>query len=168
MTGGRHSEHRITGLAAELVQDIIHRKVEERQREEESVRLDAVRQRQRPWLWWTFGLLPILLVVVLWSLVRQTERPRVFTSEELDASVRLNIYLTVKSIQAYRDSTRRWPESLGDIGMGDSRLVYERSGNGFIVSDTTGVLPLTYYAGDDLTVFASALHELQVRQRFGL
>jgi hypothetical protein len=154
-------------LAAELVQDIINRKVEEQHRDEEVERVEALRKRQRPWLWWMFGLVPMFLIVGAWTLVRAAERPRVFSPEELDASVRLNIFLTVKSIQAFRDSARHYPASLADIGMEGSRLLYVRTGNTFTVSDTTGGVPLVYYAGDDLTVFGSALHELEVRQRMG-
>ena len=169
MTGPR-GEHRLSrsDLASALVQDIINRKVEERQREVETEQQEAVRRRQRPWLWWLFGLLPLFLVVGAWSLVRAAERPRVFTPEELDASVRLTMFFTVKSIEAYRDSARRLPASLADVGMGDSKLVYQRTGNrSFTVTDTVGGVPLIYYSGDDLTVFSSALHELEVRQRLG-
>lgn len=155
-------------LASELVQDIINRKVEDRQREVETERREETKRRQRPWLWWIFGLVPIFLVVGAWSLVRAAERPRVFTPEELDASVRLTIFFTVKSIEAYRDSARHLPATLADVGMGDSRLVYQRTGNRtFTVTDTVGGVPLIYYSGDDLTVFSSAMHELRVRQRMG-
>jgi hypothetical protein len=169
MTGWRPDLHRLSrpDLAAELVQDILTRKVEERQREAVAEQLETLRRRQRPWLYWIFGLLPILGVLVIWNLVRRAEAPPVFRAEELDASVRLKIFLTAKAIYAYRDSTRRFPASLAELGMRDIGLVYERTATSFTITDTSAVLPLTYYSGDDLTIFSSAYQQLSAPRRSG-
>lgn len=169
MTGRRPDLHRLSrpDLAAELVQDIITRRAEERKREAVAEQLETLRRKQRPWLWWIFGLLPVLGILGIWNLVRRAEVPTVFAVEELDASVRLKIFLAAKAVQAYRDSTHRLPASLADVRMADIGLVYERAANSYTISDTSGVLPLTYYSGDDLYIFSSAYRELAHRRRTG-
>lgn len=169
MTGWRPDLHRLSrpDLAAELVQDIITRKVEERQREAVAEQLETLRRRQRPWLFWIFGLLPVMGVLVIWNLVRRAETPKVFVADELDASVRLKIFLTAKAVQAYRDSTRRLPAGLADLGMEGIGLVYEHQGTTYTITDTSGILPLTYYSGDDLTIFSAAYGQLSTPRRSG-
>jgi len=159
-------KHRLSrpDMAAQLVADIIQQKVTEIKQERAEVQETVKRKKRRSVFWYFAGLLPLLTGLTIWNLSRRGELPEVFTPEELDASVRVKIFLAAQAVQAYRDSLGRWPTSLAVVGMGDEGLVYERTDAIFTVRDTTGGVPLIYHAGESLAPFANA-YAVMARRR---
>lgn len=105
-------------------------------------------------------LLGVFLILGAWNVTRAGERRQVFTPSELDAGVRLKIYLTVQALQAFRDSAGRWPASLDEVGFASEGLAYRRLDTTFQIVATSGDTPFTYRSGDDLAPFRDAAREL--------
>ena len=147
-------------LAAELVRDILTRKVEEREREESEERERVLRKKTRSFAMVFLVLAPLFLIVTAITLGSRDAKPRVFTPSEEDAGVRLKIYLAAQAVRAYRDSARRLPASLADVGFDHEGLVYRRVDHTFEISDTNSVIPFTYRGGEDAEFFRSAAKEL--------
>jgi len=167
MTTPRPPEkHRLSrpDMAAQLVADIIQQKVTEIKQERAEAQQTVQRKKRRSVFWYFAGLLPLLVGLTVWNLSRRGDVPQVFTPEELDASVRVRMFLAAQAVQAYRDSLGRWPSSLAVVGMGDAGLVYERMDSIFTVTDTTGGVPLIYHAGESLAPFANAYAVLARRR----
>ena len=167
MTAPRSPEkHRLSrpDMAAQLVADIIQQKVAAVKQERAEQQQLVQRKKRHSALWYFAGLLPLLLGLTIWNLSRRGEVPEVFTPEELDASVRVRIFLAAQAVQAYRDSLGRWPASLAAVGMGDGGLVYQRTDSIFTVTDTSGGVPLVYHAGESLAPFANAYAVLARRR----
>lgn len=148
-------------VAAQLVADIIHHKVEEKKRGEEAKRIGLKRRRRRNRAWYFLGALPLLLTLTVWNVVRHARKPEVFNAAERESIIRLQMYIAAEGVEAYRDSTGRWPADLRAVGMEDAGLVYEAQGNSFAVTDTSMRVPLTYRRGDPLAPFAAGYAELK-------
>jgi hypothetical protein len=147
--------------AAQLVADIIHRKVDEARRTQEAAQQAVVRRRQRSRAWYFLFALPLLIGLTTWNLVRATRRPAVFSPSERESAVRFQMYLAAQALQAYHDSTGRWPADLRAIGMEDAHFVYERRDGDFTITDTTSTVPLVFRHGDPLAPYAAGYVELK-------
>jgi hypothetical protein len=134
-------------------------KVEERERERGKAQDQGTRQqRMRRIL--VFGLLPAFLVLLGWNLTRGGEPPQVFTPAELDAGSRFKIFLAAQALEAYRDSTGTWPESLEIVGFANEGLTYEVEDTTYIIQTTVAGAPVVYRSGDNLDFFRDASQEL--------
>lgn len=148
-------------IAAQLIADIIHRKVEAVQEQQAAVVAAATQRRRRGRAWYFLVALPLLIGLSAWNLVRATSTPEVFSVEERESAVRFRMYLAAQAVEAYRDSLRRWPADLGAVGFADAGFVYQAGERDFEISDTSASVPLTYRRGDPLRPFAGAYHELK-------
>lgn len=148
-------------IAAQLVADIIHAKVEAKKQAEAAVREAVSRRRRRSRGWYFLFALPLLVGLTVWNLTRGARPPQVFSAEEREAAVRFRIYLAAQAVEAYRDSVGRWPPSLAAVGFGDAGFVYQARVRDYEISDTSSSVPLTYRRGDMVAPFAGAYRELQ-------
>jgi hypothetical protein len=155
--------HRLSrpDVAAQLIADIINRKVDEKKRGEEALRVDRARRKRRHRGWYFVGALPLLLGLTAWNVLRAANQPPVFNADERESVIRLQMYIAAQGIEAYRDSTGRWPRDLRAVGMDDAGLVYEVRDGSFAISDTSTTVPLTYRRGDPLAPFAAGYAELK-------
>jgi hypothetical protein len=162
------ARHRLSHpeVAAQLVSDILHHRVEEVKRTQRAAREAVTRRGRRRRLWW-LGTVPLLLGLTSWNFARAARAPEVFTADERESSLRFQIYLASQGVEAYRQYTGRWPADLRAVGMGDEGFVYEIRDSIYSISDTSAAVPLTYRRGDGLAPFAAAFTELQ-RGRSGL
>jgi hypothetical protein len=147
-------------LAAELVRDILTQKVESRQRERFEEQERVLRKKTRSLAMVFLVLTPLFLIITAVHLGGRGAEARVFTRAEEDAGVRLKIYLAAQAVRAYRDSTRRWPITLGEVGFEQEGLRYRRIDNTFEISDTNSVIPFTYRGDEDPDFFRSAYKDL--------
>ena len=108
--------------ASELVQDILKQEVEKRGGRHRPT-LEGRRRRPAITLYVLFG---VCLTLAAWNVMRSGPQPQVFTSSELDAGVRLKIYLAVQALQAHRDTAGTWPASLDVIGFASEGLTAAR------------------------------------------
>jgi len=159
----RRDRHRLSrpDVAAQLVADIIHHKVEEAKQTQEAARQDRARRTRRNRAWYFLGALPLLLGLTIWNVVRISRVPDVFTPAERESVIRFEMYLVAQGIEAYRDSTGRWPSDLRAVGMADTGLLYELQDSVFAISDTSSSVPLVYRRGDPLAPFAAGFEELK-------
>jgi hypothetical protein len=84
----------------------------------------------------------------------------VFTPAELDAGSRFKIFLAAQALEAYRDSTGTWPESLEIVGFANEGLTYEVEDTTYIIQTTVAGAPVVYRSGDNLDFFRDASQEL--------
>jgi hypothetical protein len=148
-------------VAAQLVADIIHQRVETAKRQRAAVVVAAQRRQRRGRLWYFLFALPLLIGLTAWNVARSARAPAVFTADERESAVRLRMYLAAQAVEAYRDSLGRWPVNLAAVGFADVGFVYEAGGGVFEISDTSASVPLTYRRGDALAPFADALQDLR-------
>ena len=156
-------QHRLSrpDIAAQLVADIINSKVEDRKRGEEAQRADRVRRKRRNKAWYFLGALPLLLGLTAWNVVRASSQPPVFNAAERESVIRLQMYIAAQGVEAYHDSTGRWPADLRAVGMGDAGLVYELHEGSYAITDTSMSVPLTFRRGDPMAPFAAGYAELK-------
>lgn len=150
-------------MAAQLVADIIHAKVDAQQQAEAAEVAAVTARKRRGRAWYFLFALPLLLGLTIWNLARASHPPEVFSAAERESAVRLRMYLASQAIEAYRQSYGRWPTSLADIGFGESGFVYEPGQRDYEIADTSAPVPLTYRRGDMVAPFADAYQELQRR-----
>lgn len=155
--------HRLSrpDMAAQLVADIIHRKVDEAKRSQDHARQEVTRRRRRNRAWYFLGAVPLLVSLTIWNVVRITHRPEVFTAAERESAVRFQMYLAAQAVQAFRDSAGHWPADLRAVGMDDAGFVYERRDADFSITDTTSRVPLVFRPGDPLAPYAAGYQELK-------
>ena len=147
-------------MAAQLVADIIHQKVEAKQRAEDAIRMAVVRKRRRGRGWYFLVALPLFVGLTAWNVARGANPPAVYTAAEVESGVRFRMYLAVQAVEAYRDSLGRWPATLAAVGFGDAGFTYSASGRSYEITDTSSAVPLEYRRGDMLEPFADAYNEL--------
>jgi hypothetical protein len=71
------------------------------------------------------------------------------------------MFLTAQALQAYHDSTGRWPADLRAVGMEDAHFIYERRDGDYTITDTTAAVPLVFRYGDPLAPYAVGYLELK-------
>lgn len=147
-------------VAAQLVADILHQRVETARRQQAAAAAAIAGRRRRGRLWYFLFALPLLVGLTVWNLARAAQPPAVFTAAERESTVRLRLYLAVQAVERYADSVRRWPADLAVVGFGDAGFVYQAGAGSYEISDTTASIPLTYRRGDPLSPFADAFAEL--------
>jgi hypothetical protein len=147
-------------MAALLVADILHQKAEAKRRAVETARQTVVRRRRRGRAWYFLVALPLFVGLTAWNLARAAHPPAVYTAAERESGVRFRMYLAVQAVEAYRNSTGRWPATLAAVGFGDVGFTYETSARGYEIGDTSSAVPLTYRRGDMIEPFANAYNEL--------
>ena len=143
-------------MAAQLVADIIKQKVEEVKHDKFERQQAVLKKKRRSKLWYSLGLLPVLLGLTIWNLTRSSHPPVVFTPEEVEAGIRFKIFLAAQGVEAYRDSVGTWPRNLAAVGMADEGLVYRLVDTSYTVADTSGGVPLVYHGGESLALFSDA------------
>ena len=163
------ARHRLSrpDMAAQLVSDIIHQKVAAVQQDRADEQKAVQRKKRRSKLWYFAVLLPTLLGLSVWNVVRSGAVPVVLTPEEIDASIRFRIFLAAQAVEAYRDSAGRWPRDLAAVGLEAEGLVYTLVERTYTVADTSHGVPLTYRGGESLAPFADAYAQLRRRQTGG-
>ncbi len=143
-------------LAAQIVADIIRQKAEAA---EEIKRAAAQPRRRSPIL-----LLPVLVAVFLgssaWNLLRTRTEPESFTPEQLEASLRFQMYLAAQALEAYRDSAGEYPATLAAIGMDDAGLAYVPAESIYAIVGTVGSVHLTYRKGENLALLTVGVGQL--------
>jgi hypothetical protein len=148
-------------VAAQLVADIIHQRVEAARRQQAALAAAVAGRRRRGRAWYFLGALPLCIGLTAWNLARAARTPDVFTVSEHESVVRLRMYLAVQAIEHHRDSAGHVPADLAAVGFGDAGFVYHPNGGRFAITDTTASVPLTYHYGDPLEPFAGATEELR-------
>lgn len=148
-------------VAAQLVADIIHHRVEVAKQQQQEAAAAVQHRRRRGRLWYFLVALPLLIGLTAWNVARGARRPAAFSAAERESGVRFRMYLAVQAVEAYRDSLGRWPADLAAVGFGDAGLVYEARDRDYEINDTSGSVPLSYRRGDPLQPFAGAYRELQ-------
>ena len=147
-------------MAAQLVADIIHQKVEAQERADEAVRMAVVRKRRRGRGWYFLVALPMFVGLTAWNFARAAHPPAVYTASERESGVRFRMFLAAQAVEAYRDSLGRWPATLAAVGFGDAGFTYSASARSYEITDTSSAVPLEYRRGDMLEPFADAYNEL--------
>jgi hypothetical protein len=130
-------------LVSQLLAEILRQKAAEDLR-----RAPPPRRRSGGLLLSVLGAL--FLGLSAWSLVRGDPNPEPFTPEQQDASLRLQVYLAVQALEAYRDSAGVYPPTLAAVDAEDAALVYLPSDSSYTIVAAAGPVHLTYHQGDDL------------------
>ncbi|HEX9692419.1 MAG TPA: hypothetical protein VGA22_10005 [Gemmatimonadales bacterium] len=104
-----------------------------------------------------FILLPILIALVSWNVVRTMNPSEPFDSEDLSDGARMAVYLAADAVIAYRDSTGTLPRGLSVVGLGDLPVTYEVEASGFTVSTSVSGRVVSYRSGQDLRAFVGDL-----------
>jgi hypothetical protein len=156
-------KHRLSrpDMAAQLVADIIQQKVAEIKQDKAEVQRIVRQKRRRSKLWYFLVLLPALIGLSIWNIVRSGRPPEVLSAEEIDASIRFRIFLAAQAVEAYQDSAGRWPRDLAAVGMGGDKLVYRLLDTSYTITDTSGTgVRLVYHGGESLAPFGDAYAQL--------
>src|SRR5688572_19432386 len=92
----------------------------------------------------------LFLGLSAWNLVRGDRNAQPFTPEQQDASLRLQVYLAVQALEAYRDSAGLYPPTLAAVDADQAGLIYLPSDSSYTIVAAAGRVHLTYHEGDDL------------------
>lgn len=107
-------------------------------------------------------LLPVAIGLTTWNVLQSLEETEVFSEEQEIASAQVTIYLTVSSIETYRDSIGSLPKGLYIIDADDEGLTYLPGATTYALSANVAEQQIRFEAGDDLTEYERAFDVLTV------
>jgi hypothetical protein len=144
-------------LAAGLVADIM----KQRGDAAKALKAEAAKPKRKKSVVYVTALLPLVLGLTLWNIMRSGAVPEVFSPRERAASIRFQIYLVQQSIEKYRDSLRVLPRSLAEIGLDGEGVTYVLSDTSYDLIGRADSLTITYHHGDALAPYSGAVAVLQ-------
>ncbi len=144
-------------LAAGLVADIMKQCVDAAK----ALKADAAKPRRKKGVTYVFALLPLVLGLTVWNVMRAGTAPEVFSPRERAASIRFQIFLVQQAIEAYRDSAKVFPRSLSQIGLDGEGVTYVPSDTAYDLIGRSDSLTVTYHRGDPIAPYAGAAAQLQ-------
>lgn len=146
-------------LAAELVADIMQGKAKQAQEARLAKAAPPPRRRGRLLI----PLIPLLVGLTIWNVLRMQATPTVFTPAQQEASLRIKIFLAAGAVEHFHDSTGVFPPSLAAVRMADPTLLYMPGATTYSLVGTYGATSLSYRHGDPLAPFAAGFTTVRAR-----
>jgi len=158
------SEQRFTrpDVAADLVKDIIKQKVEDVKQARAAAVAAKKRRNRLPLL---LGLLPLLIGLTLWNVLRAGHQPVVISPADRVASLKFKIYIAAEAIEAYRTTHGVIPANLKQVGADMQGLTYVPGDTTWSIVGRVDSTSITYRHGQPLGAFSSAYQPMQRRRR---
>ena len=96
-------------------------------------------------------LIAVLLAQILWGLGPK-EREGSYTRTEETADLRLRMFLTASTINAYHDSAGQWPPSLGHIYAEEDGITYYPDELGYTLVGVSEGTTIEYPSTEDINM----------------
>lgn len=96
-------------------------------------------------------LITVLVALTLWNL-RPTDPEGSYTSVEEVADLRLRMFLTASTVNAYHDSAGRFPPSLDVMEANEDGITYYPDEVGYILVGVSGETTIEYLSADDINI----------------
>ena len=118
-------------------------------------------KKKRSWIPVLVVLLPVLVGLTAWNVMRMTGDTEVFSPSLEEASAKFTIYLIAQAVEEYRDSTSVLPDNLEMIEMDEENVIYVPLGSTYTLTASVGNTQLVFQQGEDLAWFGEAFRELE-------
>lgn len=124
--------------------DAVSEAVEDLTEMENAVAEVNARQRRGRAATYTFMALPVLAVVVAWNVWSFQRTPEVPPDPEIASALRQTAGALAEEVLALQERQGRLPTVAELGGYVDDELTYTLRGEGFVITNTDGVLQVTY------------------------
>ena len=149
-------------VAADLVKDIIKQKVEDVKQAKAAAAAAQKRKSRLPVL---LGLLPVLVALTAWNLMRVGRHPTVIAPADRVASLKFKIYIAAEAIEAYHAAHGANPANLKQVGADMQGLTYVPADTTWSIVGRVDSVSITYRHGQPLAPFSSAYQPMQRRKK---
>lgn len=102
------------------------------------------------------GLVALLVFQPSWLF----NRPEPETPQLQEASLRIRMYVEIDRVERFKAAAGRWPTDLLEAGGDSTGLVFERRGEGFILSGNNGIIQLRYQSGSPAEAFLGNSYDM--------
>jgi len=159
---GREQRFTRPDVAADLVKDIIKQKVDDVKQARAAAAAAKKRKTRLPLL---LGLLPVLIGLTAWNVLRSERRPVVISPEDRVASLKFKIYLAAEAIEAYRANHGAIPANLKQVGADMPGLTFVPADTTWSIVGRVDSVSITYRHGQPLGPYSSAYQPMQRRKK---